>query len=223
MNETLDSNTLYFLIAVYYLVMLRLWLPPPSSGGEVDDDKAAVAPDGKSSRASLQQIQSPLANDNRVSRLPVEALPPAGALERIRGMDEHFDEEAFLSGAARAYERVVNAYARGDMATLNGLLGAEAAGTFGDAIRERQEKGESLKLSFVCMRKLEIADALLEGDNAEITVRFVSELVAVTRSADNSVVEGDAEKIVTAADLWTFARHVPSRNPNWEIVATEGA
>lgn len=73
------------------------------------------------------------------------------------------------------------------------------------------------------MRKLEIADAWLEGDKAEITVHFVSELVAVTRSADNSVVDGDPEKIVPATDLWTFARRVPSRNPNWEIVATEGA
>jgi predicted lipid-binding transport protein (Tim44 family) len=225
MNETLGFNAYisYLLIAVYYVIMLRLWLPPPPSDGrETGDDKATVGPNEKSSRAVLRQVTSPLANDNREPGQPAEALPQAKALERIRAADEHFDESTFLSGASKAYELVVNAYAKGDTATLNGLLGPEAVVAFGDAISERREKGESITLDFVGIRKLDITDAWLEADPAEITVRFVSELVTVRRAADNRVIDGDPNKIVTVTDLWTFARRVPARNPNWKIVATEG-
>ena len=51
---------------------------------------------------------------------------------------------------------------------------------------------------------------------------FDSELVRAMRAGDNTVVDGDPAKIVTATDLWTFARRLPSRNPNWTVVATEG-
>lgn len=143
-------------------------------------------------------------------------------LERIRAADGHFDEGAFLAGASQAYELVVNAYAKGDMSKLNGLLDSDVADAFHDAIGERREKGEFLTLSFVGIRELDIADAWLEADLAEITVRFVSELVTATHAADGTVIAGDPTRIVTLTDLWTFARRVPSSNPNWTIVATDG-
>ena len=171
MNETLDFNAYlsYFLIAAYYMIMLRLWLPPPPSNEshEAGDDKAAVVPDGSSSRAALRQIT--LVEGNGEPESQAKDLQPAGPLERIHAA-EHFDEGAFLSGASHAYELVVNAYAEGNISTLEGLLGPEAAATFCDAIHERQEKGESITLDFVCIRELDIVDAWLEADQAEITV-----------------------------------------------------
>jgi predicted lipid-binding transport protein (Tim44 family) len=107
------------------------------------------------------------------------------------------------------------------MSKLNGLLDSDVADAFHDAIGERREKGEFLTLSFVGIRELDIADAWLEADLAEITVRFVSEMVTATRAADGTVLAGDPTKIVTLTDLWTFARRVPSSNPNWTIVATD--
>ena len=225
MTETVDLNTYmsYVLIAAYYVIMLRLWLPPPPSAEheETGDDKA-VAPDGASSRAALLQMAPSLAGDDGEPALST-APQPDEPLERIRAADEHFEERAFLSGASQAYELVVSAYAKGDTAILDGLLGVEAAEAFGKAIDERQEKGESLIIDFIGIRELDIADAWLETDRAEITVRFVAELVTVTRAIDNTVVDGDPDKLVTVTDLWTFARRVPSRDPNWKIVATDGS
>jgi predicted lipid-binding transport protein (Tim44 family) len=226
MNETLDFNAYlsYFLIAAYYVIMLRLWLPPPPSDGreEADEKKAAVLPDRNSSRAALRQIT--LAKDNGGEPEPLtKSLQPAEPLDRICAADKHFHKGAFLSGASQAYELVVNAYAMGDTSTLKGLLGPEAAATFCSAIHERGEKGESITLDFVCIRELNIVDAWFEAGHAEITVRFVSELVTVTRAANNTIIDGDPERIVTVTDLWTFARRVPSSNPNWKIVATKGS
>ncbi|PAP95040.1 Tim44/TimA family putative adaptor protein [Mesorhizobium wenxiniae] len=225
MNETVDLNAYasYVLIAVYYVIMLRLWLPPPPSErrDEAGNDKAVV-PDGVSSRATGRQIAPPPPGDNGQPSPSTKAVQPDEPLERIRAADEHFDESAFLSGASQAYELVVNAYAKGDMSKLNGLLDADVAAAFHDAIGERREKGEVLSLSFVRIRELDIADAWLEAGLAEITVRFVSELVTATHAADNTVIAGDPTRIVTSTDLWTFARRVPSSNPNWKIVATGG-
>ena len=74
MNETPNlSNMPYFLIAAYYLVMLRLWLstPPSTDGGGWRQQGRCPRQTEKCPRSALQQISSPLANDNRVSRQPV--------------------------------------------------------------------------------------------------------------------------------------------------------
>lgn len=224
MNETLDFNTYvsYVLIAAYYVIMLRLWLPPPppDEGGKAGSDNAAVGRDGKSSKAVLRRVAAPPAGDSREPGRTRKDPPLSETLDRIRGADEHFDEERFLSGASRAYELVVNAYARGDASTLNSLLAPDAAATFCDAIDERRQRGETVTLDFICVRQLDIVDARLDADHAEIDIRFVSELVTVTRAADNAVIDGDPDRIVTMTDLWTFARRVPSSDPNWTIAAT---
>lgn len=224
MNETLDFNTYvsYVLIAAYYVIMLRLWLPPPppDEGEKAGGDNPAVGLGGKSPKTVLHRVAAPRAGDNREPGRAQEDLPLSEMLERIRHADEHFDEERFLSGASRAYELVVNAYARGDASTLNSLLGPDTAATFCDAIDERRQRDETITLDFICVRQLDIVDAWLDADHAEIGIRFVSELVTVTRAADTTVIDGDPDRIVTMTDLWTFARRVPSSDPNWTIVAT---
>ena len=226
MTETLNLSTFvpYFLIAACYVIIFQFWVwtPPPDERKAAAGEKAISGSERKPPSVALRQVASALAKDKREPGQTTKALPPAEALDRIRAADEGFDEKTFLAGSSQAYELVVNAFAKGDTATLDTLLGTEAADTLNGAIHERQEKGESLTVSFIGIRKLDITEAKLEEDLAEITVRFVSELVTVTRMADNTVADGDPEKIVVVTDLWTFARRVPSRNPNWKVVATGG-
>ena len=68
-----------------------------------------------------------------------------------------------------------------------------------------------------------IIEAEIKDRQAFVTVKFVSELISVTRDADGEVVEGDPKKVREVTDIWTFAREVASRNPNWKLVATEAA
>lgn len=224
MTEPLDFSAFisYFLIAVWYVIMFRLWLSTPADEErkQLGSEKATSGSDREMPAVALRQVSPPRAKDHRERGQTAEAWPPSEALARIRAADESFDEGTFLSGAARAYELVVNAFAKGDTVTLNGLLDTEAANTLEGAIQERQEKGDSLTLTLIGIKKLDITGAWLEADLAEIAVRFVSELVTVTRTADNTVTDGDPESIVVLTDLWTFARHIPSRDPNWKIVAT---
>ena len=38
---------------------------------------------------------------------------------------------------------------------------------------------------------------------------------------NGNVIDGNAEKVTDVTDVWTFARDLSSRDPNWKLVATE--
>ena len=61
----------------------------------------------------------------------------------------------------------------------------------------------------------------MKGKTAQVTVRFVSQLVSVTRDKDGNVIDGSPDKATDVTDVWTFARDLSSRDPNWKLVATE--
>jgi predicted lipid-binding transport protein (Tim44 family) len=73
----------------------------------------------------------------------------------------------------------------------------------------------------VSIDKSDITGAELRGQSAQITIRFVSQLVSVTRDRTGNVVEGSPDRVTDVTDVWTFARDLSSRDPNWKLVATE--
>ncbi|MBY0430730.1 MAG: TIM44-like domain-containing protein, partial [Rhodospirillales bacterium] len=50
--------------------------------------------------------------------------------------------------------------------------------------------------------------------------RFVTDQVNILRDSAGNVVEGDPNRVTEVRDLWTFAREVRSKDPNWTLVAT---
>ena len=74
---------------------------------------------------------------------------------------------------------------------------------------------------FVSIDSAEITAAEVRGRNVQATVRFHSQLVSATRDKDGKVIDGNADKVTDITDVWTFARDVSSRDPNWKLVATE--
>jgi predicted lipid-binding transport protein (Tim44 family) len=145
----------------------------------------------------------------------------AGGLDAIAGEDESFDPKHFISGARSAYEMIVTAYAAGDRRQLRNLLSREVYDGFETAIREREQKGEKVETRFVSIDGADITHAELRGKTSQITVRFQSQLVSVTRDSAGVVIDGNADKVTDVTDVWTFARDVSSRDPNWKLVATE--
>ncbi len=111
----------------------------------------------------------------------------------------------------------------GDEDALEQLLGTDVYEGFARAIGERESRGEKVESSLIGINKADIIESEIKNRSAYITVKFVSELVSVTRDADGEVVEGDPKKVREVTDIWTFARDISSRNPNWKLVATEAA
>lgn len=166
---------------------------------------------------------------------PVEAAEPverwkdivesgsaaAIGLDAILKEDSTFDAKHFIAGARAAYEMIVLAYAEGDRRSLKNLLSREVCDGFEAAIQERENKGETVETRFVAIDKSDITGAELRGRTAQITVRFVSQLISVTRDKGGNVIDGKPEKVTDVTDVWTFARDPTSRDPNWKLVATE--
>ena len=145
----------------------------------------------------------------------------AASLDAIAREDEGFDAKHFLTGARAAYEMIVTAFAEGDRRALKNLLSREVYEGFDAAITEREKRGERVETRFVSIDRADIIAAELRGRTAQITVRFVSKLVSVTRDRSGAVIEGNPDKVTEVTDVWTFARDLSSRDPNWKLVATE--
>ena len=145
----------------------------------------------------------------------------ATGLDAIARADTAFDAKHFLAGARAAYEMIVTAYAGGDRRQLKNLLGREVYEGFEAAITEREQRGETAETRFVSIDSADIIGAELRGKTAQLTIRFVSKLISATRDRAGNVIEGNPDKVTDVTDVWTFARDISSRDPNWKLVATE--
>jgi predicted lipid-binding transport protein (Tim44 family) len=147
--------------------------------------------------------------------------PIAKGLDAIAGEDRSFDAQHFVAGARSAYEMIVSAYAEGDRRALKNLLARDVYEGFEQAIREREQRGEVVETRFVSIDSSDIIGAELRNKVSHITIKFVSQLVSVTRDKAGAVIDGSPDKVTDVTDIWTFARDVTSRDPNWKLVATE--
>jgi predicted lipid-binding transport protein (Tim44 family) len=145
-----------------------------------------------------------------------------GLVEIVRA-DPGFDPQHFLHGAKAAYEIIVTAFAEGNRRTLKGLLNSEVYDGFNSAIADRERRGEQIDQSFVGIKSADLVEADLKVGVAQLTVKFVSELISATRDRAGVVITGDPKRIREVTDIWTFARDAGSRDPNWKLVATQAA
>jgi predicted lipid-binding transport protein (Tim44 family) len=173
-----------------------------------------------------------------IDQAPLAPSDPAPASERWKGsaepgselarvfdeiaqQDSSFDPKHFVTGAKGAYEMIVLAFAQGDRRTLKDLLSAEVYDSFEGAIRDREQRGERIERKFVGIDKAEIVGADMRGRVASLTVRFVSQMISVTRDKAGAIVDGSSESITDVTDVWTFSRDMGSRDPNWRLVSTD--
>ncbi len=146
---------------------------------------------------------------------------PAGeGLRRIADADPNFDPDGFVGGASAAFEMIVTAYAEGDRKTLKNLLDKVTYESFSGAIDAREKAGQRMEDTLVGIDSTSILEAELAGDMARVTLRFVSQQVNVTYDSEGRVLDGDPSTVETVSDIWTFARSVKSKDPNWQLVET---
>ncbi len=178
------------------------------------------------------EAQAPLDDDN-VVELPGRGTAGRGmtfgpvsddvevGLTRISLADPSFEPDRFLGGARAAFEMIVAAFAKGDTAALRPLLADDVYKDFETAILQRREAGETMETEVASIKSVDLKRAEMRGDTAFVTVRFVSEQMILLKDGEGRVVAGDPTTYETVTDDWTFARNCASRDPNWQLVATE--
>jgi len=141
-------------------------------------------------------------------------------VEAIREADQTFRVDEFIQGAHYAFEMILDAYAAGDVKTLKPLLSPEVYSGFAGAIEDRETRGQILQETLVGISNAELVEAYMDGRDAHVTVKFVSEQISALLDSEGAVIEGDPTKVMNATDFWTFARTTKSKNPNWTLVGT---
>jgi predicted lipid-binding transport protein (Tim44 family) len=149
--------------------------------------------------------------------------PLAAGLDAIAVHEPAFDPRHFISGARGAYEMIVLAFANGDRRALKDLLSSEVYESFETVIRDREKHEQKTETRFVSIDKAELVSAEARDRAAQLTVRFVSQMISVTRDKTGAIVDGNPDKVADITDVWTFARDTSSRDPNWKLVGTGSA
>lgn len=240
MNEKFDLLTVFFLVvAVIIFWRLRNVLGRRTGNERPRYDPRSAQQDGAPQPGNDKVVTLPRRETAEPREAPV-GEPPREAVDveaRIRGLapgdpataealvsvyraDRSFDPAHFVTGAKAAYEMIVTAFAEGNRKALKPLLSPEVYEGFASAISDRESRGEQLDQSFVGIKRADIVEAELNGSIAQLTVKFVSELISATRDRAGKVITGDPKAIREVTDIWTFAREVTSRDPNWRLVAT---
>ena len=159
--------------------------------------------------------------ENRIGPAPADGSALHDGLRDIAAADSSFTTAEFVEGAKAAYEMVVTAFAEGDRKSLRQLLNREVYDGFLGAIDQREQRSESIEFRFVGIDQADVTSAEQKGQTAQVTVRFLSKLISATHDQSGEVIDGDPIHVSDVTDIWTFARDVSSRDPNWKLVATE--
>ena len=153
-----------------------------------------------------------------------DGSPTAKALAAMKLAEPGFNVTEFVSGARQAYEMILMAFEKGDLAPVQPFLSEDVYEAFLGVVSDREDKGLRVDASFIGVRETTLTEAEFDraAEEAQITIRFVGELTSVVRDKDGAIVEGDPNEIKKQRDVWTFARKMGTGDPNWKLVATGG-
>ena len=129
--------------------------------------------------------------EERIKEYPGLNAEVRSSLMEIAKLDPTFEPEQFLRGARQAYEMIVTAFAEGNRKILKDLLNRDVYDGFVGALAERESRGEQVDQSFVGINKADIVELEVKSGIANITIRFVSQLISATRDKAGAILSGD--------------------------------
>ena len=211
---------LFFAFLTGYMIF-RLWSilgkrdgfegPPSAQNSETKADNVIPMP----MRPLKEQIAT--AEDN--TTVEVNSAVEIG-IKKLQAADPSFRLDPFLSGAVRAFEMIVEAYAKGDKGTLKPLLSPVVYKSFVNDLKDREESGQTVETKIIKLKDPEVLDIEVKGKQEQITLKFTSDQITITKDAKGQILDNPAHLSLTMNDIWTFSRTIGSKNPNWVLVAT---
>ncbi|MEK9645202.1 MAG: Tim44/TimA family putative adaptor protein [Alphaproteobacteria bacterium] len=210
---------LFAMVAAFLVLRLRSVLGRRTGHEQPRHDP--VSQRSQESQAEGNVVDLPNRREDAKTNVEIDPNDPLSAgLTRIRIADNSFETGGFVDGALAAFEMIVQAFAEGDKETLRNLLADEVYDGFDEAIDVRTEAENTLDTTIIGIKSAEIVEADMDGEDAMVTVKFVSEQVNVTLDSQDRIIEGDPNQVTEITDIWTFSRNTASRDPNWKLVET---
>lgn len=215
----------FAMVAAFLVLRLRSVLGKRTGNEQQRRDSMSQRPEADGNVVELPNRNKDNAeDDDAVQTAPMAPIDPndplAGGLTKIQIADNSFDPPGFAGGAKAAFEMIVQGFASGDKETLQNLLADDVYDGFSDAIDERLSAEQTLETTIIGVKSADIIEADMDGDDAVVSIKFVSEQVNVTRDSEDRVIDGDPNQVTEITDIWTFSRNTRSSDPNWKLVET---
>lgn len=210
-------------IAVAAIVGWRLWsVLGQRTGLERQWPKSGEAPQNTAPKTIGLETDrdKPKAAANNWEKYADADTPLAKGLASISERDKSFSADAFLAGAANAYEMINLAFAKGDKKTLQSLLSRDVMKDFAADMDRRSAASEKMAWQLVKVESTKMQEASLVGNLARLSVHFKSSVISATTDKDGTIIEGHATAIEKVEDFWSFERAVNASDPNWKLVTT---
>lgn len=210
---------LLVLAGIAIFLILRLKNVLGTRDGFEGPTRSAPAPETRR-RREFEVIEGGPDHDI-VDHVP-EDSEAAAALAEMKRIEPDFSVTTFLQGARGAYEMILMAFERGKLDEVTPFLDRDVYETFAQVVDAREQQGLSIEAEFIGVRELTLADAKFDTDSrrAEISVRYVGELISVVRDSNGEIVEGAPGQSKRQKDVWTYERVMGADDPNWRLVAT---
>ena len=138
----------------------------------------------------------------------VQATPP----KSVTG----WDEKAFVSAAKFVFQKILAAFAGGDLKTLRNALAPEVYRAFEQDILSRQQKKQKMDFSLICFDSADILQKT--PDHNEVTVRFQTEQINLLKDEQGKILEGDGMRVSVMTDIWVFKQ---IGKESWIVTATQ--
>jgi predicted lipid-binding transport protein (Tim44 family) len=219
MNNSIIQLLVLAGVAIFLILKLRGVLGT-RDGFEGGDSKRSLPDRTRVNRKGFEVIEG--TPDRDITDHVAEGSKSAQALQAMKLVEPSFSVGNFLQGARGAYEMILQAFAKGELDKIRPFLSADVAESFAAVIADRKTRGLTVASEVLGIRELALQGAEFDraSGQAEVSVRFVAELVSSTRDSAGEVVEGDPKHARKQKDIWTFARTMGADDPNWQLVAT---
>lgn len=218
MNNSIIQLLVLAGVAIFLILKLRSVLG--TRDGFEGQNRVPPLPGGGPARRGGEVIES--GPDRDITDHVAEGSDEARALAAMKLVEPSFNVSGFLQGARGAYEMILGAFAKGELDRIRPFLSAEVAESFAAVIADRKARGLIVTSELLGIRELALQNAEFNRatNEAEVSVRFVGEVISATRDTSGDVVEGDPKHARKQRDVWTFARVMGANDPNWQLVAT---
>ena len=213
---------LFAMVAAFLVLRLRSVLGKKTGHQEPRQDPVSRRQQDANDDGNVVELPTNRNNDapdaHAADTDPTEDLDPndplSAGITQIRIADNTFNPGEFAGGARGAFEMIVQAFADGDADTLYNLLADDVFENFNDAIEARKDANETLETTIIGIKAADMIEAEMDGTNAAVTMKFVSEQVNVTRDSEDRIVDGDPNQVPTLNSIWSISRDQESRNPH---------
>ncbi|WP_353273564.1 Tim44/TimA family putative adaptor protein [Wolbachia endosymbiont (group A) of Agelastica alni] len=136
--------------------------------------------------------------------------------EQILKKNKDFSISHFIEGSSIAFELIIKYFNQGNLSQLKPLLDKDLYDNFAEKIKHRKEVHESIIVSIVSQKILEIK---LVKNVVFIAVYFLSEQINFVKNNKGDIISGSTSTINKVEDVWQFKKSVNSSDPSWLLVS----